>query len=179
MTDRPSDPLRNLRALRHKVDHHAAQVMAAHPQRFACRAGCAGCCHSERRVFDVELAALRGAVDALAPEVRAQLRAGDEGRCSLLLPEGRCAVYTERPILCRSHGLPLRIEQQLDVCPLNFVGEDLSALPPEQLLSVDAVTTVLVVVNQLYCQETGGEAGRRTAVGVLVGEVADREEGAC
>lgn len=46
---------------------------------------------------------------------------------------------------------------------------DLHELPPEQVLSVDAVTTLLVVVNRLYVQEEGGDAARRTAVGELVG----------
>ena len=163
-----NDPLRNLKALRHKVDEHASRVMAAYPQRFACRAGCDACCRSERNVSAVELHALREAVAALPPETRAQLQPGAEDRCSLLLPEGRCAVYEARPIICRSHGLPLRMETQLDVCPLNFEGVELATLPKEDLLSVDTVTAILVVVNRLYCDESGQDAEERTAVGGLL-----------
>ncbi|MCB9761874.1 MAG: YkgJ family cysteine cluster protein [Alphaproteobacteria bacterium] len=163
------DPLRNLRALRHKVAHHADRVMASHAARFACRAGCDGCCQTERTVTDVEFAALAPAVAALSPDTRAALREAQGQGCSLLL-DGRCAVYAERPLICRSHGLPLVMEGQLDVCPLNFTDTPLEALPSADVLSVDTVTAVLVAVNQLFCQETEGDARRRRPVAELLFE---------
>lgn len=162
-----AEPLRNLVALRHKLDAHAARVMGAYADRFACRRGCVGCCQTERTVSDVEYEALRRAVEALPAETRAQLGAGGDGGPCPLLVDGACAVYAERPVICRSHGLPLVMEGQTDVCPLNFEGQDLAALPQGDLLSVDAVTAILVAVNQLYCQETGGDPLRRRAVGTL------------
>ena len=91
----------------------------------------------------------------------------DSEACSLLL-DGRCVVYDERPVICRSHGLPLVMDGQLDVCPLNFEGEDIAELPHTDLLSVDTVTAILITLNQLFCQETGGEPGRRREVGELL-----------
>lgn len=161
------DPLRNLRALRHKVDHHAQRVMSSRSESFACRAGCDACCQTERSVSDVEFAALEQALAELDPGTRGRLAIQDTEACSLLL-DGRCAVYDQRPVICRSHGLPLVMDGQLDVCPLNFEGEDLAELPHADVLSIDTVTAILITLNQLYCQETGGDAGRRREVGELL-----------
>ncbi|MCB9745895.1 MAG: YkgJ family cysteine cluster protein [Alphaproteobacteria bacterium] len=158
------DPLRNLKALRHKVDAHASWVMTERAASFACRAGCDACCQTERSVTDVEYAALEAAVAGLDAETLGKLRAREGDACSLLL-DGRCAVYADRPIICRSHGLPLVMSGQLDVCPLNFEGEALEELPQADVLSVDTVTAILVTLNQLFCSETGGDAGRRRRVG--------------
>ncbi len=45
--------------------------------------------------------------------------------CPMLeLPSGRCRIYEERPITCRTFGLPWIRGQKLvhPACPLNFVG---------------------------------------------------------
>lgn len=163
-----ADPLRNLAALRHRVDHHAARVMGHYLAHFACKRGCTGCCQTERTVSDVEYEALRLAVARLPAPTRARLVEAAAGTPCPLLLDGGCAVYADRPVICRSHGLPLVMEEQLDVCPLNFTGGDIAALPREDVLSIDVVTTILVAVNQLFCQETGGETTRRRPVGALL-----------
>lgn len=161
------DPLRNLRALRHKLAHHAGRLETIHARHLLCRKGCDGCCQTERTVAAVEYRALSEAVDRLPAETRQRLRAQvDEEHCSLLL-DGACAVYEERPVICRSHGLPLVMEGQRDVCPLNFTEGDIDALPDDELLSVDALTAILVAVNQLYCQEESEDASLRRPVGDL------------
>ena len=171
----PSAPLRNLRALREKVDQHSARVLSAYPQHFACRAGCDRCCQSERTVSDVEHASLTEAVAALPPLTRARLAEQTSAGCSLLL-DGQCSVYADRPLICRSHGLPLMMEGRRDTCPLNFKDLAIEALPQQDVLSVEALTTVLVAVNKLFCEEQGGDPLRRRAVGGLVGRGA-RDEG--
>jgi len=170
------EPLRNLWVLRDKVDDFSGQMYSRYPTRFACRAGCDGCCQTERVVSDMEFDALALAVAALDAETRARLAAAatPDGPCPLLL-DGRCSVYAQRPVVCRSHGMPILMEGRRDVCPLNFTPDDdgagdldLDALPAERLLSVDTLTAILVTVNALYCQETGGDADRRRPVSELL-----------
>lgn len=162
-----SDPLRNLRALRHKVDEHGTRVTAAYPAEFACRRGCDGCCMTERTVTDVEFRALEVAVANLDEDLGERIAGQrDADHCTLLV-DGACAVYAERPLICRSHGLPLTMEGQLDVCPLNFEETRLESLPLSNVLNVDSVTAVLVAVNALFCQEQEGDAERRRPVGDL------------
>jgi Fe-S-cluster containining protein len=172
---RHSPPLRNLYALREKVDQHSARVLSTYTQRFACRAGCDRCCQSERTVSDVEHASLTEAVAALPTGTRARLAAQTSSGCSLLL-DGQCSVYADRPLICRSHGLPLMMEGRRDTCPLNFKDLPIAELPEQDLLSVEALTTVLVAVNKLFCEEQGGDTLRRRAVGGLVGRGA-RDDG--
>jgi len=162
------DPLRNLSVLRQKLDARAGQLYSRFPRQFACRAGCDGCCQTERTVNDVEYAALERAHAALPAATRERLRAQATpgGSCSLLL-DGRCAIYADRPLICRSHGLPILMEGRRDVCPLNFEGVGLDALAPEDLISVHTLTAILVAVDALYCQETGGSPGRRRPVSAL------------
>ena len=156
--------------LRGKVDDFSGQMYSRYPTRFACRAGCDGCCQTERVVSDMEYDALAGAVAALEEDTRARLAAaaeaaGPDAPCPLLL-DARCSVYAERPVVCRSHGMPILMEGKRDVCPLNEF--ELDALPSEHLLSVDTLTAILVAVNALYCQETGGDVERRRGVSALL-----------
>lgn len=87
---------------------------AEHPA-WPCGDGCSHCCRSLPslpRVSAPEWARLKGAIDALAPEVqRAVLDAigrpsVTEGRvtCPMLSPSGSCGVYAARPVACRTYG---------------------------------------------------------------------------
>ncbi len=161
------DPLRNLGALRHKLAHHASKLEQLHARHLVCRKGCDGCCQTERTVSAVEYRALSECVSRMSAETRQRLADGlSEDHCSLLL-DGACAAYEERPIICRSHGLPLVMEGQRDICPLNFTEGDIDALPEDELLSVDALTAILVVVNRLFSQEEKEDASLRRPVGDL------------
>jgi Fe-S-cluster containining protein len=163
-----SDPLRNLRALRHKVDQHAQRVETTFAAHFACRRGCDGCCQTERSVSAVELAGVREGLDQLDEPTRARLGASTS-HCSMLV-DGACAVYAHRPLICRSHGLPLVMDEQLDVCPLNFEQLDIAELPLPEVLNVGSVTAVLVAVNALYCQEEGADPRARTELRDLLAQ---------
>jgi hypothetical protein len=100
--------------LRARVASHAEAAFARTPAAFACRPGCDACCHRRFSVFAIEAARIRASLQALAhtePALRARIRAQASDprhaeHCALLV-EGRCAVYRERPMICRTHGLPL------------------------------------------------------------------------
>ena len=158
--------LRNLIQLRERLDSHSARVTAVHAKHFACRQGCSGCCQTERTVNDLEFAALTEGFEALEPATQERLSNNPGSGCPLLLDD-TCALYEERPLICRSHGLPIILENRLDVCPLNFEDMSLKELPETDLLSVDTITTILAVSNMLYCQEASGDPERRRPVSAL------------
>ncbi|MCA9711141.1 MAG: YkgJ family cysteine cluster protein, partial [Myxococcales bacterium] len=99
--------------LRRRVDDHFEAAQERSPGAMQCRAGCARCCHQRFGVFEVEAHRLRTALARLArtdPERRRRVRAqaddpAAQSRCALLVDD-RCAVYDERPMICRTHGLP-------------------------------------------------------------------------
>ncbi|MGE3171318.1 MAG: YkgJ family cysteine cluster protein [Planctomycetota bacterium] len=86
--------------------------------RWACRAGCAHCCHHPVGVTFAEAAALAFALQRLPPaervarEARVHAAAADAapapwsalaGRpCPLLAADGACVVYADRPLACRA-----------------------------------------------------------------------------
>ena len=58
-------------------------------------------------------------------------RVAEDRGCAFLDDEGACRIYADRPSVCRSQGLPLRvlfedergeIAERRDVCPLNLEG---------------------------------------------------------
>ena len=157
---------RNLHQLRERLETHNARVHATHAEHLACRRGCSGCCQTERTVNDLEFEALREGYEALDSAIKSRLSVENSGACPLLLNDA-CALYDERPLICRSHGLPLVMDGQLDVCPLNFENLELENLPEGDLLSVDTLTAILTVSNMLFCQETGGSPERRRPVSAL------------
>src|SRR5262245_1390110 len=123
------------RELIQRVDELATKLSSYYSGHLACRAGCSGCCRHHLSVFRVEAAAIQEAIDALPETVRSRLERqareasadsaqGSHTVCPLLV-EDRCAVYSARPLICRTQGLPLLFEsgdgeKVVDFCPLNF-----------------------------------------------------------
>jgi hypothetical protein len=143
--------------LRRKVDEHFEAARARSPQAVRCASGCHACCRPGLSVFAVEAAPIREALRALAesdPAARARVRAAaasfGRDRCVLLLDE-RCVVYEQRPIMCRTHGLPLRAriggEVVVDHCQLNYQGVSPPAASIVDLERVDAPLAVLATME--------------------------------
>lgn len=121
-----------------------------------CSAGCSSCC-TAITLFPVEAAALNAALEALPEAQRAAIRrhvaahAGGE-RCPLL-EDHRCLLYAARPIICRTHGLPIIFtdgtERKVDCCPLNLSEGD-QPLSGSAVIDIDKLNTLLVAVNALF-----------------------------
>ena len=149
--------LDNYRQLISKVDAFCDRVMKELSDHVACRPGCDGCCR-HLSLFPVEAASIASALGeapALALQIREHARlAHPDGKCPLLI-EGRCALYQWRPVICRTHGLPLLVRQgdgpRIDHCPLNF--QQLESLPGHLILDIEPLNTMLVSVNALFMTE--------------------------
>ncbi|TPV95355.1 MAG: YkgJ family cysteine cluster protein [Myxococcales bacterium FL481] len=157
------------RQLLAKVDTHATHVTARYDASLYCQVGCTACCRQDLTVTRVEAdhiagwLAERATTLAVASDERG---AADNHRqflalagpraCAFLGPSGRCQIYEVRPVVCRSHGLPLLAQDGLrDCCPLNFTGtvtvEDLDA---SALLNLDTLNTMLGAIDHAYTQQT-------------------------
>ena len=138
--------------LRDKVDALCRQIESAHADAISCRAGCDRCCQA-LTLFPVEAYALARAVATQPEPIRERLRArageaADTESCPLL-EGGRCLLYDDRPIICRTHGLPILLREpegnRVDFCPLNFVGCD--SLSGNSLIDLDRLNQLLAAIN--------------------------------
>ena len=121
-------------ALRTRIDRFSASIHARYADRIACGPGCTDCCDAGLTLVMIEAVVLGSALNI--PEERIHLQAGqpplfEEGRCAMLGSDELCSVYAERPLICRTHGLPLKYPQEdgFTVCEKNFVYENPTARP--------------------------------------------------
>ena len=151
--------LRNYRNFLARVDHICREIEVEFASSVACHAGCDGCCR-HISLFPVEAAALGAALDDIPPEKAVAIRArafgaSPDGPCPLL-ENGLCLLYDARPIICRTHGLPLLTLQggkrTVDFCPLNF--RDITSLPGNAVIDLDRLNTTLAAINALFVAES-------------------------
>jgi Fe-S-cluster containining protein len=140
--------------LHREIDEAAVTLARRHAERLRCARGCAACCLDDLTVRPIEAERIRRHHADL-------LRDGvphPPGACAFLDSQGACRIYDDRPSVCRSQGLPLRvlfedeageIAEHRDICPLNQEGgpalerleeEDLWLVGPYELrlASLDA-----------------------------------------
>jgi len=155
-----------------KVDSFSNSVMRSMSGDIACRPGCDECCMKSFTVFRVEAANLYAGFLLLEPAARRVIlqRCGSSDphlTSCVLLDSGRCMLYAHRPIICRTHGLPLKSERlyingspRTALCHKNFTEPgSLSRLPKELVLDLDTLNTMLSAVNMLFMKELSGGPG--------------------
>jgi hypothetical protein len=184
--------LARYRELVAKVDAFFARVAGRHGQAMQCRAGCAACCLPGLSVTDVEADAIREGLGAMPEVERARIRAralqkkdhGEGAACPALDEEGRCSIYAVRPLVCRSHGLPIRLPgprglPMIDACPKNFTEGGPGALEADCVLDQTTLSTLLLAVDRAHAAEVGRAAGERVDLaGLLVEDGCARDENA-
>lgn len=150
--------------LRVAVGQHFDQAMDRQPGAMQCKAGCSQCCKPGLSVFGIEGAKIEQALLALrqsAPKLRQKVQ--DQGQEALdqpstqqscpLLVDDHCTVYEQRPLICRSHGLPIKRKDSPDIqnCALNFQE---SAPQPASILALDALNLPLSVSAEMWHRAT-------------------------
>jgi Fe-S-cluster containining protein len=163
------DAFREYQALLRQLNLKSAQLSALHSSNMRCAKGCHSCCQPDLSVTAVEaehikawIAAQPGLLEKLEALAKADPWKGS--RCALLDAEGSCSIYDVRPVICRSHGFPIRFaadnaEVKTDVCPLNFNGTPIEDLASDAVIDIDKLNTLLAVINIRFDQE---KSERRT-----------------
>lgn len=153
--DPPLDSLKNYRQLVGRIDELCRRIEERYAGHIVCRRGCDECCR-HLNLFWVEGVALAQALRSLSEEQRNHLRrkaseSRPDGPCPLL-EDGVCLLYPARPIICRTHGLPILAgDGRVDFCPRNFGG--LATLPGDAVLDLERLNTALAGVNALFVAE--------------------------
>lgn len=153
-----------------KVDAKFAEIRESTASAMTCHLGCHGCCKAGLTVSRVEKEAIGSALLAnesileLVKQVKNERPHGFK-RCSFLSAQGQCTIYAFRPLICRSHGAPIRMRQgprlSKDVCPLNFRGQSLDDLLESQFVNLELLNTILALINE---QAYGADGRKRYAM---------------
>ena len=157
-TEERMDSLQNYRTLVERLDALGQRIEAEFRAQIACRRGCDACCR-HLSLFWVEGVALAQALDAQAESAADRIRerarrATTDGPCPLL-EAGACLLYAARPIICRTHGLPILAGEgearRIDYCPENF--RTIDTLPAGAVIDLDRLNTTLAAINSLFVSE--------------------------
>ena len=169
--------LDNYKQLISRVDALCGEIAAVLGEQITCTAGCSTCC-SSITVFPVEAAYMRQILENLpgqqAEEIRRHVSEHAAGeRCPLLLHH-RCLLYEARPLICRTHGLPIVYtadgRRNSDCCPLNLT--DMESVSGSHVVDIDKLNTLLVAVNSIFLSQTDSTstAERLTIAEVVTGQ---------
>ena len=168
--------------LTQKVDAFFARVAERHGTDMQCMTGCSDCCHVQLTITGVEAEAIRTHVAGWPAERRRNLAAaGPTHHCAALDPSGRCQIYDARPLVCRSHGVPIRMRQGslpvVQACHRNFTR---TTPDPDCILDQATLSATLYAVDAAEARTAGSpeepsaryEAGRRIELAGLLAELA-------
>jgi uncharacterized protein len=153
-----ADPAARYRQLRDATDRHVEALLACHADHLTCRAGCFGCC-TNLTVLPVEYYSI---VEEMR-QAAAPTPAFDGHSYCGFLRDGVCSIYPFRPLICRTHGLPVAFlnenlsppQTNVSYCPLNFCDISIEELffGPGNTLDLDALNSALFRVNQQFLLE--------------------------
>ena len=152
-----------------KVDAFFGRVQSRHGSDMQCDTGCSDCCHVQLSITGVEAAAIRDLVATWPVERRRAIAVSREpSACAALDRDGRCTIYAARPLVCRSHGAPIRmLERSLPVvqsCFRNFARTE----PDSDCVLDQATLSALVLAVD---RDAGGD-GSRIELASLIAELA-------
>jgi uncharacterized protein len=159
-----------------KIDAFFARAEARHGDDMQCRTGCSDCCRVRLTITGVEAAAIRDEVagwpadrggGVAVPGAGAAADAAAD-RCAALDDAGRCRIYAARPIVCRSHGVPIRMRRGalpvIEACFRNFTRTEPAA---DCVLDQTTLSALTLAVDRA----AGGD-GARVDLAALLGELA-------
>ncbi len=128
-----------------------------HKAWMACRKGCCSCC-MELTVWPVEFYAIREQLKAAKWH---KLKYNESRECGFLDDHGSCQIYPFRPMICRTHGLPLAYWQEdshppgygIIFCDKNFDAAGEIHFDSENTLNMDDINEKLARINMVFLDE--------------------------
>jgi hypothetical protein len=173
--------LANYHLLVSRIDELCRRITDRFAAAIRCAPGCSSCCR-HLTLFPVEAAALEESLvesDTALDGLDGDSRQADH--CPLLRQEV-CLAYPLRPVICRTHGLPLLTvidgERRIDCCPENFRGVE--SLPGDAVIDLETLNRTLVAVNARFVAETDDpfyRTGERIAVAAVIARARARRRG--
>ena len=149
--------LSNYRRLVVNVDRTIGRIQRKYGRYIACHKGC-GCGCRNLSIFPVEALALAGALQTLPQTVitKFQRRAASISFWDCPLLEDRiCSLYAFRPLICRTHGFPLRTiykgQPSIGHCRHNF--KEMADIPEDAVIDLSLINDMLRNINAAAVNE--------------------------
>ena len=143
--------------LRASIDKFSDQLHKLHKKHMKCQKGCDHCC-MDYEIFPIEFDHIKKSIEDQAIETTVS----QDGSC-IFLKDHVCQIYDHRPIICRTHGLPLLFmndnQWELSACELNFTEFDDEDFTPENTFPQDKFNSQLFVLNREYLKESKQKYG--------------------
>ena len=146
------NPFEKYKVLLKEIDKHTASLEDVHHKFMNCKNGCDLCC-IDFSIFPVEYYYI---LNELKKENQnLNLDRKSKGDSCAFLKNHSCTIYNHRPIMCRTHGLPLLYsnddgEFELSVCDLNFTEYDFEDFTIENTMPQDKYNSKLFLLNREF-----------------------------
>ncbi|MCI0500034.1 MAG: YkgJ family cysteine cluster protein [Planctomycetales bacterium] len=152
-----NNPIQQYYQLRSEVGQFSVKLSGVHFGHIACRKGCCECC-MDLSVWPVEFYAIVEEMKAIGWP-KPKLNADKE--CGFLDEQGGCQIYPFRPLICRTHGLPLAYWYDdtnppgygVMFCKKNFTGVDDIDFGSNSTLNMDTINEQLARINIVFIDE--------------------------
>jgi Fe-S-cluster containining protein len=142
------------------VDEKISAVEKKHSKNIVCRKGCSCCC-VDTSVLPIEFFSIVYALRErkFFPELTSE-------SCAML-KDTLCQIYEFRPLICRSHGLPLAygedddpLSKSVTFCELNFT-KNIPQFNSKNILDMDELNIELVRLNEKFTRSYGKDLPER------------------
>lgn len=138
-----------LKQLYKNVDVFFEKCVNHYQEHMACQKGCSSCCMPHLSISLLEVPMIEEYLKEY-PLKKERL----ENQCPMLDPKNKgCRIYEVRPMVCRTHGLALKYEDEVSFCEKNFQQTDIEG---EYVLDMDKVHKImfsLMMQKGISCEE--------------------------
>ena len=149
--------LSEYKKLRDNVDSVAGRLSQEHSPHLQCKKGCDLCC-MDYSILPVEFySILEELKNRGINKENLQLNKKTNEDC-IFLKDHVCTIYESRPLIRRTHGLPLLYtnedgEWELSTCELNFKDYNFKNFSEENTFSQDKFNSKLFLLNRKFIAE--------------------------
>ncbi len=140
--------------LRNTIDKQIKKLEVKHKKHLSCKSGCDLCC-MDYNIFPVEFYSILKELKNEKLNVQPGNKEKAENGGCIFLKNHTCSIYHSRPIICRTHGLPLLYtnnddEWELSTCELNFTQYDFDLFTDRNTFSQDVYNSELFILNRKF-----------------------------
>jgi len=137
------------------IDNQSNKLEKEHSEQIVCKKGCDTCC-MDYSILPIEFHSILKDLkeNKITPEISVRPKSDE----CIFLVNHVCTIYNQRPIICRTHGLPLLFmnennEWELSACDLNFTDFNFEKFTLDNTFPQDKYNSKLFMLNKKFISE--------------------------